>query len=200
MSTGSNIDLVGKLLRRRRLFRRVLTALVMLVAAAILLDRRGTFGYPGDDWSNFDQKHYVINHIADGDTVGIRRSGKEIRIRLLGVDAPEMSSHDHWATQATDYTQSRLLGQTVTLRLDGTETRDRYGRLLAYLYLSDTDNFNLDLVRDGQAYADRRFKHSQRVTFESAEATARKKETGLWKDLTEAEQPPWRRRWLENAR
>lgn len=68
--------------------------------------------------------------------------------------------------------------------------------MLAYVYVGDSDNLNLDLVRDGEAYADRRFRHSMRPQFERAEAEARKANRGLWKEVTEAQMPPWRRDWL----
>jgi endonuclease YncB( thermonuclease family) len=72
--------------------------------------------------------------------------------------------------------------------------------LLAYVYLSDLDCLNLDMVRDGRAYADRRYRHTFRPQFELAEAEARKKQRGLWKDLTEEQIPPWRREWLQRSR
>ena len=55
---------------------------------------------------------------------------------------------------------------------------------------------DLDIVRDGQAYADRRFRHTLRPQFELAEGDARKHARGLWKDVKEEQMPPWRQRWL----
>ena len=63
--------------------------------------------------------------------------------------------------------------ETVTLRLEPTQTRDKYKRLLAYVHLADNETLNLALVRDGQAYADRRFRHTMRADFEQAENAAR---------------------------
>jgi len=102
----------------------------------------------------------------------------------------------HWAERSRTYLQARIEGKSVTLRLEPIETRDRDDRLLAYVYLTDGDCINLDLIRDGQAYADRRFKHSYRPQYEQAENEARKKDRGLWKGLTEAQMPAWRRVWL----
>jgi endonuclease YncB( thermonuclease family) len=108
-----------------------------------------------------------------------------------------MDPPSHWGDRATSYARGRLAGKRVIVKLDGTESRDRYDRLLVYLYLTDTDNFNLDLVRDGQAYADRRHGHSMRSQFETADAEARKKGRGLWKDVRDDQQPEWRQRWLQ---
>src|SRR4051812_36959335 len=191
-------------LRRRRRVRRWSYAGLTVLALSALLDRYGAFRYPGDDWRTFDQKTFLVTHVADGDTITVRPAagGTETRVRLLGVDTPELHSRDdpnhadYWGPEAKRYTLTRLEHKPVMLRLEQTETRDRYQRLLAYVYVNDSDNLSLDLVRDGQAYADRRFRHSMKSQFERAEAEARKANRGLWKSVTEAQMPPWRRDWL----
>jgi micrococcal nuclease len=192
-------------LRRRRRYRRFTYAGLIVLALSAALDRAGLFRYQGDDWRSFDHKTFLVTHVADGDTVVVRPvgGGAETRVRLLGIDSPELHSGDnagrpdHWANEARRYTASRVERKPVTLRLEQTGTRDRYKRLLAYVYVDDSDNLNLDLVRDGQAYADRRFRHSMRSQFERAETQARKARRGLWKDVSESQMPPWRREWLE---
>lgn len=190
--------------RRRRRVRRVTFATLLLIALSAVLDRVGVFRYAGDDWRNFDQQTVLVTRVVDGDTLEVRPAagGKETRVRLIGVDAPELHSRetgraDFWAGEARRYTESRAEGKAVTLRLEQTETRDRYSRLLAHVYVSDADNLNLQLVRDGQAYADRRFPHTMRSQFERAENEARRAKRGLWKDVTKAQMPPWRREWLD---
>jgi endonuclease YncB( thermonuclease family) len=59
---------------------------------------------------------------------------------------------------------------------------------------------NFDMIRDAQAFADRRVKCSMLGHFEQAENEARKKKRGIWKDLTEDQMPPWRREWLKTWR
>ena len=125
-----------------------------------------------------------ITVVADDQSVDDKSDQKPATIppRVdAGIDAPE--SDMYWGDRATEYMRARALNRPVTLRLESTQTRDRYKRLLAYVYLSDTDCLNLDVIRDGQAYADRRFRHTFRPQFEMAEAEARKKKRGLWKDL-----------------
>jgi endonuclease YncB( thermonuclease family) len=178
--------------------------LLLVVSIAIaqwrLLDKRHGAAASGD-WATFDKKRLLVTRVADGDTIIVRSTAGETRVRLLGVDAPELrrenGSHpDHWADRAAAYTRGRAEGKFVTLQLDPPQTRDTYDRLLAYVYLSDTDCLNMDLVRDGQAYADRRFKHSFRPQYEMAENEARKKQRGLWRDVTVEQMPAWRREWL----
>jgi micrococcal nuclease len=196
---------IPNLLRRRRRSRTVITTALVVLLLSILFDRLGAFGHKGDDWANFDRQTVRVSKVIDGDTILVAKPGDGItddaeKVRLIGVDAPEVETRDYWADRATQYTTVRLAGRDVTLRLEGTQTRDKYGRLLAYVYVTDADNLNLALVRDGQAYADRRFAHSLRSQFESAEAESRKKGRGLWKDVRDDQQPTWRQRWLADRR
>lgn len=202
-----SFDPIHPRLRRRRRYRQVTFVGLVLLALSAVLDRAGVFKYPGDDWRNFDHQTFVVTHVADGDTLVVQPSGggAGTRVRLLGIDAPELRSADDnarpdfWAYDAKQYAERRAEGKPVTLRLEQTETRDRYRRLLAYVYVSDSDNLNLDLVRDGHAYADRRFSHSMRAQFDRAEAEARKAGRGLWKGVREEQMPPWRRDWLKRG-
>ncbi len=117
-------------------------------------------------------------------------------MHLLGVDAPELPG-DYWADHAARYTAGRTADRTVTLHLDPIGWRNDRSELLAYVFITDADNLNLDLVHDGQAYADRRVNHSFHAPFEAAEKEAREKKRGMWKSLTDDQQPAWRREWLK---
>ena len=188
--------------------RRAVFAGLLMVGVTTLLDRVGVFGYRGDDWGAFDRRDAVVTHVIDGDTITVRAEsdGTEARVRLLGIDAPEMTDDDgapgpaHWAAESTGSLRAVLEGRTVTLRLDATDTRDKYGRLLAYVYVGDGDNVNLALVRDGHAYAHRMFPHALRRQFEQAEDEARGKGRGLWAGVAEPQMPAWRQRWLAERR
>ncbi|HVT90238.1 MAG TPA: thermonuclease family protein [Tepidisphaeraceae bacterium] len=194
---------LSPVVRQRRLLRSLAYSVVLVLAAIFGWQHMGPTGRAKDDWTAFDHQSYMVSRVVDGDTIHIRPSatGPETIVRLLGIDAPEL--HDpstgqpaHWAERSKSYLESRAEGKTVTLRLEPIETRDRYDRLLAYVYLSDSDCINLDLIHDGEAYADRRFRHTYRPQYEQAENDARRNLRGLWKDLTENDMPPWRRVWL----
>lgn len=195
-------DVTQILFCRRRWTRRSVYAALILIAITVLLDRFGYFKYQGDDWKRFDQKEYLVRHVIDGDTVIVRDpTGNETHVRLLGIDAAELhpdgsSPPEYWAEQATRYLESLVEGKRVIVRLEPTQTRDKYDRLLAYLYLTDSDPINLSLVRDGQVYADRRFAHTFRGQFEAVENLIRKKGVGLWKNVKIEQMPAWRREWL----
>ena len=213
-------DYVVRQLSRRRWTRRSVAAALIVLALSVILPRTGLLrtgtrdGNPqplpsagGNDWARFDKQQFLVTRVVDGDTLEVRSptSGAAADVRMLGVDAPEMNFRkdqpaDHWAQRAWEYLKARALNRTVTLQLEPTETRDRYGRLLAYVYLDDAENLNLSLVRDGQAYAHRSFAHTLRRQFEQAEAEARQRGRGLWKDVREDQMPEWRQRWLERNR
>jgi micrococcal nuclease len=119
-----------------RILLAALTAAALLVAADVLdlgpLDEAGETG-----------RGRVVR-VIDGDTVQLRGVG---RVRLIGVDTPERGACLEDA--ATRFTQERIGGRRVRYEL-GEETRDRYGRTLAYLSTKQGMH-NLALVRRGLA-------------------------------------------------
>lgn len=110
----------------------------------------------------------LIERVVDGDTVIIIDSGgNSYRVRLIGVDTPESvnpdeSKNTEEGVKASDYTKSRLLsGNTVYLEYDKEKT-DPYGRILAYLWLTNnvdtssindiqTKMYNAELIVEGYA-------------------------------------------------
>jgi len=86
--------------------------------------------------------------ITDGDTIRVRlESGKEERVRLIGVDTPESTREvEPFGKEAAAFTTRRLDGKTVFLEIDVAE-RDRFGRLLAYVWLVKPANDNETEVR-----------------------------------------------------
>lgn len=134
----------------------------------------------------------AIVRVVDGDTAVLRVAGRDERVRFIGVDAPEATSRvEPFGRQATQYARRQLpAGRQVWLEV-GVEERDRYRRLLAYVWLQVPDEkagaearekmFNARLLRDGYAqqltvppnvkYAD---------LFGRIAAEARRARRGLW--------------------
>ncbi|MDQ0286292.1 endonuclease YncB(thermonuclease family) [Desulfofundulus luciae] len=133
--------------------------------------------------------------MVDGDTVYVRlENGKEEKVRFIGVDTPESTREvEPYGKEAAAYTKKRLdVGE-----------RDKYGRLLAYVWLSPPENddeaevwakmFNAELLLEGYAqvmtvppnvkYAD---------LFANLQREARKVEKGLWGELLAQRPPPGR--------
>jgi endonuclease YncB( thermonuclease family) len=128
---------------------------------------------------DFTQKG-TVTHVVDGDTIDVRlMSGKTERVRLIGIDTPESGAC--WSTQATAATRRLAQGKRVTLVGDATQdTRDRYGRLLAYVWLPGGKDLGFQLVSGGHAKVyiyNRPFKRLS--AYENGEAVGKSK--GLWK-------------------
>jgi micrococcal nuclease len=121
--------------------------------------------------------------VTDGDTIRVVYRGREERVRLIGVDTPEVpwygGSGECFGVEAARYAKRRLEGHLLRLEL-GADRRDQYGRLLAYVYVDD-ELFNLTLVRLGYAAADPVSPNTRFAPlFAQAEARARATEAGLW--------------------
>ena len=96
----------------------------------------------------------TVVRAVDGDTVEVSPAVNGIEdVRLIGVDTPEVSSDcgiQPLADEATAFTRSQLAGQKVALEL-GSESTDRYGRLLAYVWPGPETMFNTVLLEEGYA-------------------------------------------------
>jgi micrococcal nuclease len=96
----------------------------------------------------------TVVHTVDGDTIDVRfDDGRVERVRVLGADTPETKDPRKpvqcYGPEASAYTRHRLLGRRVTLETDA-EVRDKYGRLLAYVYV-DGKRYDDELLRLGYA-------------------------------------------------
>jgi micrococcal nuclease len=91
----------------------------------------------------------VVERVTDGDTVRLVGVG---RVRLIGVDTPEVYGQSECFGREASAFVRRLLppGASVRYRV-GVEPRDRYGRLLAYIWLDDGHFLNLALAERGYA-------------------------------------------------
>lgn len=178
----------------RRWRRRLAGPIATLLVAALLLlaDRFGLVNRSGDhgtDWQRYQHQSFTVVHVVDGDTLDVDQpDGKKAhtRVRLWGIDTPEMNvgkpqlGPEPYAAEATVLAKMLADGQTVELELEASEIRDRYGRLLAYIQLSDGRWLNEELVRAGLARADRRFAHPKMQRYIALEQEARKERLGMW--------------------
>ncbi len=124
----------------------------------------------------------TVTYVVDGDTVDVRlASGKRERIRVLGIDAPERGACH--SREASARTKRLALGRKVVLRGDATQdTRDRYGRLLAYVWLPGGKDLGYRLVADGVAKVVVFDEPFRRVSaYRRAERAAQGALLGLWK-------------------
>jgi endonuclease YncB( thermonuclease family) len=120
--------------------------------------------------------------IHDGDSITVHTDDATIKVRLYGIDAPELGQA---FSQASRQRLSELcFGKDVTLRVLGF---DRYGRMLADVLTNDSTIVNYEMIRSGLAWHFKRYSKSD--TLESLERLARAERMGLWRDPEPV--PPW---------
>jgi micrococcal nuclease len=97
----------------------------------------------------------VVSQVVDGDTLDVRSSGTNQRVRLVLVDAPERDT-----AQGPAATQHLIalcpVSSSVAVLPDASQPRDDYGRTLAVIYCG-ARNANEDMIRSGRAKLYRRF-------------------------------------------
>jgi micrococcal nuclease len=127
-----------------------------------------------------------VERVVDGDTLVARISGRRERVRFIGMDTPESVKPNTpvqcFAIEASNRTKALLPAGTVIRLVGDVEQRDRYKRLLAYVYRASDNLFvNLTLVREGYAVP---YTFPPNVAhtaeFVTASAEARDAKRGLW--------------------
>ena len=128
-----------------------LVAAVLVLGAAAVAQRVATH-----DEAPADPTRAVVTRVVDGDTIHVSIGGNEETVRLIGINTPETvdprSPVECFGEEAHDHTESLLPGGTEVRLVRDVEARDRYHRLLAYVYRVDDGLFvNLALAEDGYA-------------------------------------------------
>ncbi|MBI5015752.1 MAG: thermonuclease family protein [Deltaproteobacteria bacterium] len=131
-----------------------------------------------------------VVRIVDGDTVVVAEGSRTLRVRLLGVDTPELARDgrraERFAEEAARFTREALRGAwRVELEVAG-DRIDDYGRILGFLWLQPrpparTFNLSEELLRQGLGRAFHRYRYPGRARFLGLEAEARRSRRGLWR-------------------
>ncbi len=128
-----------------------------------------------------------VTHVNDGDTIIVREpDGHEETIRFIGVDTPEVKDPRKpvqcFGEAASAHTKAVIpVGSGVRLAPDPEDSdRDKYGRLLRYVYLPDGTLYNEQLIIDGYGFAYVVFPFSKLEQFRADETAARNANRGLW--------------------
>ncbi|NBB96028.1 MAG: hypothetical protein GVY16_09865 [Planctomycetes bacterium] len=183
--------------KRRRRSLALLAAWLVTASLLLAADRDGWFGsVPDGDLQRYHGRSFACVRVVDGDTLDIAApdAGQpHTRIRLWGVDTPETVKPNtpvqHYGLEARRYTRDRAEGQTLRIELLAHDTRDKYGRLLAYVYLPDGTMLNEAIVAEGFGYADSRFKHRYLPEFGRAMRSAQDARRGLWRNVQPTDLP-----------
>ena len=117
--------------------------------------------------------------VHDGDTITILQGKQQIKVRLFGIDAPELKQT--YGKKSKQFLANLIAGEVVEVEESG---KDRYKRTIGTVYLGGTD-INAQMVANGYAWAYRKF--SKKYT--AQESQAKKQGLGLWRDKEPI--PPW---------
>ncbi len=92
-----------------------------------------------------------VKEVHDGDTISAIINQKKEKVRLIGIDAPEIGQNP-WGMEAKKYLETLLSssGWKVKLEFD-IDKRDKYGRILAYLWTTRGEMVNLLMLKSGNA-------------------------------------------------
>lgn len=128
---------------------------------------------------------YTVTRFSDGDTIVVSMMGKAETIRFIGVDTPETHKPrtpvQCYGPAASAYTKNLIGDSKVRLESDSLSTnRDRYDRLLRYVYLTDGTLVNESLIKNGFGFYYPYFAFTKSVEFSQAQDFAKTNNKGLW--------------------
>lgn len=167
-------------MRSRRVFTKIFIIFVCVLVVVLLYILRQK-----EHAGLVSTGYYYVIYAVDGDTVEVDMNGTPEKVRLIGVDTPETHKPKTpvqcYGVIASDYTKSHTEHKNVRLESDPiNQDRDRYGRLLRYVYLDDGTLWNAELVRLGYGRALTTFPFTKKEEFKAYEKEAKDNNRGLW--------------------
>lgn len=129
--------------------------------------------------------YYRVAHFTDGDTLTVDMNGTNEAVRFIGIDMPETKKPDTpvqcYGPEASNFTKQTIGTQSIRLEADPMgDNRDRYNRLLRYMYLQDGTLLNRELIAKGYAFAYTSFPFTRKADFVAAQTGAQQAKLGLW--------------------
>ena len=184
--------------KKTRLFKLILMALLILVGIGLILKTiknerdqentkiQNTTPFATQTFQPQKKLNKVIK-VIDGDTIVIEIENKHETVRLIGIDAPETvdprKTIQCFGKEASNKAKEMLNNKSVFLEADSTQgERDKYQRLLRYVFLQDRTNFNKLMIEQGYAheYTYKSNPYKYQKGFKKAEKEARENKKGLW--------------------
>ena len=143
---------------------------------------------------------FKVIQVYDGDTVIATENGKDITIRLVGIDAPEISRKKHlpgqpFCVKAREYLSSLVLNKLAKIKFYG---KDASGRLLGEIF-AENKNINIEMVSAGLAevYRGTPAQNLEIGKYRDAQKKAKEAVKGMW-ELRDQYFSPWNWREMHN--
>lgn len=132
---------------------------------------------------------YSVLSVTDGGTIRIDYNGTSTPVRLIGIDTTETvderTTVQCFGQEASDYLKTTLAGKQVSIEADPTQSdRDKYDRLLRYVYLDGKD-VGLQIIANGYGHEyTYNVPYQKQSEYKTAEKNAEKNNLGLWSPST----------------
>jgi micrococcal nuclease len=181
-----------------KLFQKIVGYVVVIGIIAIIIllilhfQNPGNKGKYAEDIEN-DVLYKVID-VLDGDTIVANVKGHEVTVRLIGIDTPEVVDPRKpvqcYGREASAKAKEILKNQEIYIEKDELKEKtgdyDIYGRVLAYIYLSDRSLYNRYMIENGYAkeYTFNKEKYKYQKEFKALQTKAKKEKLGLWGKCT----------------
>ncbi|HSW66442.1 MAG TPA: thermonuclease family protein [Bacillota bacterium] len=170
----------------KRSTKRAVTAVVSLIIVGLAFaSQQGWLGTAKQAAEQSQPGLYSIDHFVDGDTIAVKMNDGTETIRMIGIDTPETHKPNApvqcYGPAAAAYTKSLIGTNQVRLASDPKSTnRDRYNRLLRYVYLPGGKMVETELIKNGYGFAYTSFPFTKSNEFVSAQEQAKSASKGLW--------------------
>jgi micrococcal nuclease len=134
--------------------------------------------------------------VFDGDTILVKIQGREEKVRLREIDAPEISTRkqkgqEPWGRKAKKFLRSEVSNKPVRLEIEDGQERDDYQRLLAYVFVGDLF-LNREMIRSGNAFFyGGPFLGKYYEELKKAQREASEKGIGIWNRKNGLRERPW---------
>lgn len=138
------------------------------------------------DSSTLTDELSEVVRVVDGDTITVNLMGKKETLRLIGINSPETvdprKSVECFGKEASNFAKLILTNTKVRLEADPSQgERDKYGRLLRYVFLPDGTDFNRLMIKNGFAYEyTYNLPYKYQIDYKKAQNLAKNSKVGLW--------------------
>lgn len=162
------------------------SALLLLLSSILII----SFDYPVDssiDKVSVESENYEVVSVTDGDTIKVQSNDDIETVRIVNMNTPESVDPrkpvECLGKEASEKMEELTLGKVVSLELDETQTdKDRYGRLLRFVFLENGMDVGLEMIDLGYAHSTPygNTPHKYLVLYTQAELEAKTNQLGLW--------------------